>query len=48
MEFHELHPDQDHRKLIAHLENQGFQVEVRKRLLDYYFMKFGEIWARRP
>ena len=47
LEFHELAPDQRHGELVAILEKAGFQIEIRKPLLDYYCMKFGEIWARR-
>ena len=48
MEFHQLQPDQKHGDLVECLKQQGFEVEVRKPFFDYYFMKFGEIWARRP
>ena len=47
MEFHELEAGQDHRELVSTLKAKGFQVEVRKRLLDYWCMKFGELWAWR-
>jgi FkbM family methyltransferase len=48
MEFHELQPDHKHEKLVACLEQQGFRVEVRKPFFEYYFMKFGQLWAWRP
>jgi FkbM family methyltransferase len=47
LEFHELRQDQRHGELVERLESAGFKVEVRKTLLDYYFMHFGEIWAWR-
>ena len=48
MEFHELQPGQRHGELVSLLESQGFEVEVCKPFFDYHFMKYGEIWARRP
>ena len=47
LEFHELAPDQRHGELVAILQKAGFEIEIHKPLLDYYCMKFGEIWARR-
>ncbi len=47
MEFHELEPGNRYSELVSLMESHGFHVEVRKPLLDYYFMKFGELWARR-
>jgi FkbM family methyltransferase len=47
MEFHELGPGQDHRELVSILHDQGFRTSIRKRFLDYYCMKFGELWAWR-
>jgi FkbM family methyltransferase len=47
MEFHELHPTQRHQELVQILKSQGFYVEVRKPLLEYHLMRFGEIWASR-
>jgi FkbM family methyltransferase len=48
MEFHELEPGNRHPELVSLMESHGFEVEVRKPLVDYHLMKFGEIWARRP
>jgi FkbM family methyltransferase len=48
MEFHELQPGHRHNELVELLEAQGFEVEIRKPFFDYHFMKFGELWARRP
>ena len=47
MEFHELGPGQEHQELVTCLRQQGFHVEVCKPLLEYRFMHFGQIWARR-
>ena len=47
LEFHELCPEQHHRELVGILKSAGFEIEIHKPLLDYYLMKFGEIWARR-
>jgi len=47
MEFHELHPGDRHGELVSLMEQQGFRVEIRKPLVEYYFMRFGELWARR-
>lgn len=48
MEFHEFQPGQRHNELVELMEAQGFEVEIRKPFFDYHFMKFGELWARRP
>lgn len=48
LEFHELSRDQRHQELVSILKRVGFQVEVRRPLIDYYLMRFGEIWAWRP
>jgi FkbM family methyltransferase len=48
MEFHEFQPGQRHTELVELMEAQGFEVEIRKPFFDYHFMKFGELWARRP
>ena len=47
LEFHELRRDQRHGELVSCLREAGFEVDVRRKLLDYYFMRFGEIWAQR-
>jgi len=46
LEFHELRKDQRHSELVHCLKKAGFEVEVRRRLFDYYFLRYGEIWAR--
>ncbi len=46
LEFHELRRDQRHGELVQCLKKAGFAVEVRRKLFDYYFMRYGEIWAR--
>ncbi len=47
MEFHELRPGDRHRELVSLFEQHGFHVEIRKPLLEYYLMRFGELWAWR-
>lgn len=47
MEFHELSPGQKHQELVDRLIEQGYQVQVSKTLLEYWFMHFGQIWAWR-
>ncbi len=47
LEFHELCRDQRHGELVACLQEAGFNVDVRRKLFDYYFMRFGELWAQR-
>jgi len=46
LEFHELRKDQRHGELVEYLKKAGFEVEVRRKLFDYYFLRYGEIWAR--
>jgi len=47
MEFHEYSPGQDHRELVKLLKDHGFNVEVHTTFLEYRFMKYGVLWARR-
>jgi len=47
MEFHELRPGDRHGELVEILQRHGFHVEIRKPLFQYYFMRFGELWALR-
>jgi len=47
MEFHELRPGDRHQELVEILKQHGFHVEIRKPLFQYYFMRFGELWALR-
>jgi len=47
MEFHELRPGDRHGELVSLFREHGFRVEVRKPLLEYYLMRFGELWACR-
>lgn len=47
MEFHELHPTHDHRRLVRRLRDAGFDVEVRRPWFARFILKTGMIWARR-
>lgn len=47
MEFHELHPSHDHRKLVSRLEQCGFKVTVERPWFERTFQKTGTIWALR-
>jgi FkbM family methyltransferase len=47
MEFHELHPSHDHRKLFERLERCGFEVTVERPWFQRVFQKTGTIWALR-
>jgi len=47
LEFHEIHPSHDHRRIVRRLESAGFEVMVRRSLLDRYVLQTGMIWAHR-
>lgn len=47
MEFHELRRGDRHGELVSLFESHGFRVAVRKPLFEYYFLRFGELWAWR-
>ncbi|MFN9720598.1 MAG: FkbM family methyltransferase [Planctomycetota bacterium] len=47
MEFHELHASHDHRILVQRLQKAGFDVDVRRTLVERMFLKTGMIWAIR-
>lgn len=47
MEFHELHPSHDHRKLAERLETSGFSVTIERPWFERTFQKTGTIWATR-
>jgi FkbM family methyltransferase len=47
MEFHELHPSHDHRRIVKRLEAAGYQVELQRSLLDRYLLQTGMLWAKR-
>ena len=47
MEFHELHPSHDHRKLVQRLESCGYDVTVKRPWFERTFQKTGTIWALR-
>jgi len=47
LEFHELHPSHDYRRLTSRLEQAGYQVEVERTLFDRCVAQTGMIWAKR-
>ena len=47
MEFHELHPSHDHRKLAERLDGCGFDVTIERPWFERTFQKTGTIWAIR-
>lgn len=47
MEFPELRPGDRHGELVSLFQQRGFRVEIRKPLFEYYFLRFGELWAWR-
>ncbi|MES2983429.1 MAG: FkbM family methyltransferase [Verrucomicrobiota bacterium] len=47
MEFHELHPSHDHRRIVQRLREAGFRVEVKRSLFERLFLKTGMLWATR-
>lgn len=47
LEFHEIHPSHDHRRIVTRLQSAGFEVKVERSLLDRYFLQAGMLWARR-
>lgn len=47
MEFHELHPTHDHRRLVRRLRDAGFEVRACRPWFSRFILKTGMIWARR-
>lgn len=47
MEFHELHPSHQHRRIVDRLERCGFTVSVERPWFERLFQKTGTIWATR-
>lgn len=47
MEFHELHPSHNHRRIVQRLEKAGFDVQVERPWFERFFLKTGMIWASR-
>jgi FkbM family methyltransferase len=47
LEFHEIHPSHDHRRIVKRLKAAGFTVTVERSMLDRYFLQAGMLWARR-
>lgn len=48
LEFHELHPSHDHRRIVNRLKSAGFEVTVERTLLDRFLLQTGMLWAKRP
>ena len=48
LEFHELHPSHDHRRIVNRLKSAGFEVTVERTLLDRFLLQTGMLWATRP
>jgi FkbM family methyltransferase len=46
LEFHELHPSHDHRRIVNRLKSAGFGVTVERTLLDR-LLQTGKLWAKR-
>jgi FkbM family methyltransferase len=47
LEFHELHPSHDHRRIVNRLKSTGFDVTIERTLLDRFLLQTGMMWARR-
>jgi FkbM family methyltransferase len=47
LEFHELDPSHDYRRIVKRLEDAGFQVKVKRTLIERLFLQTGMIWAIR-
>jgi len=48
LEFHELHPSHDHRRIVNRLKSAGFDVTIERTLLDRFLLQTGMLWAKRP
>ena len=47
LEFQELDPSHDYRRIVKRLEDAGFQVKVKRTLIERLFLQTGMIWAIR-
>ncbi len=47
LEFHELHPSHDHRRIVDRLKSAGFDVTIERTLLDRFLLQTGMLWAKR-
>jgi FkbM family methyltransferase len=45
MEFHKLHPDHDHRLIVRRLQSAGYDVTIKRTLLDRLAGR-GMLWAK--
>ncbi len=47
MEFHEIHPSHNHRRIVKRLRTAGFEVKVERTWQERYLFQAGMLWARR-
>jgi len=47
LEYHELHPSHDHRRIVQRLQSCGFEVVTQRSLLDRWLLQTGMLWAIR-
>jgi FkbM family methyltransferase len=47
LEFHEIHPSHNHRRIVNRLKSAGFEVTVERTLLDRFLLQTGMLWAKR-
>lgn len=47
LEFHEIHPTHDHRRIVKRLESAGYKVTIQRSMLDRFLLQTGMLWARR-
>jgi FkbM family methyltransferase len=47
LEFHELDPSHDHRRIVKRLESAGYQVSIQRTWVDRFLLQTGMLWARR-
>ena len=47
LEFHEIHPSHDHKRIVKRLESAGYKVEIERTWLDRFLLQTGMLWARR-
>lgn len=47
LEFHEIHPSHDYRRIVKRLEAAGYEVTIDRSLFERFFLQTGMLWARR-
>jgi len=47
LEFHEIHPSHNHRRIVRRLRSAGFHVKIERSLQDRYLLQAGMLWAIR-